>query len=69
MSYFVTMNEEKLKKYLIQIADQLTPESTLEDVYDQLALLADIDESEEQENRGETFTQQQVRDTSKEWLR
>lgn len=63
------MNEEKLKKYLIQIADQLTPESTLEDVYDQLALLADIDESEEQEKKGEIFTQQQVRDTSKEWLR
>ncbi|MCX2745640.1 MULTISPECIES: hypothetical protein [Cytophagales] len=63
------MNEETLKKYLIQIADQLTPESTLEDVYDQLALLADIDESEEQEKKGEIFTQQQVRDKSKEWLR
>ncbi len=35
-----------LKKHLIQIAKRLTPESTLEDVYAQLSLLADIDESE-----------------------
>jgi hypothetical protein len=35
----------KLKAYLNQIADRLTENSTLEDLYEQLSLLADIDES------------------------
>ncbi len=59
----------KLKEYLTQIADRLTPESTLEDVYEQLSLLADIDESEEQEEKGETLTQNEVEAKSKEWLK
>ena len=63
------MKEVALKKYLIQIADKLTPESTLEDVYEQLSLLSDIDESEQQEKNGETFSQQEVENISKEWLR
>lgn len=62
------MKENKLKEYLIQIADQLTPDSTLEDVYEQLSLLADIDESEEQENNEETLTQNEVEAKSREWL-
>ncbi len=61
--------ESKLKEHLIQIADGLTPESTLEDVYEQLSLLADIAESEEQEARGETLTQAEVEAKSKEWLK
>lgn len=63
------MKEVALKKYLIQIADKLTPESTLEDVYEQLSLLSDIDESEQQEKNGETFSQKEVEHISKEWLR
>ena len=54
------MKEVKLKEYLIQIAERLTPESTLEDGYQQLALLADIDESEEQVAGGKVFTQSEV---------
>ncbi|HET8859442.1 hypothetical protein [Marivirga sp.] len=63
------MKEVTLKKYLIQIADKLTPESTLEDVYEQLSLLSDIEESEQQEKNGETFSQKEVENISKEWLR
>jgi len=45
----IDMEEVALKKYLIRIADKLTLESTLEDVFEHLALLSDIDESELQE--------------------
>ena len=62
------MKEVALKKYLIQIADRLTPESTLEDVYEQLSLLSDIDESEQQEKKGEILTQKEVQTKSQEWL-
>ncbi len=61
--------ESKLKEHLVQIADRITPESTLEDVYEQLSLLADIEESEEQELKGETLTQKEVEEKSKEWLK
>jgi len=63
------MKQVALKKYLIQIAEKLTPESTLEDVYEQLSLLSDIDESEQQEKNGETLSQKDVQTMSKEWLR
>lgn len=63
------MKEVALKKYLIQIANKLTPESTLEDVYEQLSLLSDIDKSEQQEKKGEVLTQNEVQAKSKEWLR
>jgi len=63
------MRSEKIKEYLKQIADNVTPETQLEDIYEQLALLADIDESEEQELKGETLSQDQVDEQSKEWLR
>ena len=63
------MRSDKIKEYLKQIADNVTPETQLEDIYEQLALLADIDESEEQESQGETFTQDQVEEQSKEWLK
>lgn len=63
------MKDVKLKKHLIKIANNLTPQSTLEDVYEQLAMLSDIEESEQQEKAGEVFSQQEVRSESKEWLK
>ncbi|MEX0813288.1 MAG: hypothetical protein WD048_13800 [Chitinophagales bacterium] len=63
------MKKVALKKYLIEIADNLTSESTLEDVYEQLSLLADIDESELEEQDGEVLTQNEVVEKSKEWLK
>ncbi|WP_234364218.1 hypothetical protein [Lunatibacter salilacus] len=66
---YSSMKSVKLKAYLNQIADRLTEDSTLEDVYEQLSLLADIDESEEQVEKGEILTQKEVEERSKEWLR
>ena len=63
------MKQVALKKYLIQIAEKLSPDSTLEDVYEQLSLLSDIDESEQQEKNGETLSQKDVQTMSREWLR
>ncbi len=63
------MKGDHLKKYLIQIAENVNEHTDLEDIYNQLALLDDIDESEEQENRGEVFSQEEVEKRSKEWLK
>lgn len=63
------MKSERIKEYLRQIAENVTPATQLEDIYKQLALLADIDESEDQELKGETYTQNQVEERSKEWLK
>jgi len=59
----------KLKDHLKQIADKLTAESTLEDVYEQLSLLSDIEISELQEKAGDVLTQREVEIESKEWVR
>lgn len=61
--------EGSLKEKLIDIANSLSDDATLEDVYDQLSLLSDIEVSEEQETYGETLTQQEVEIKSKEWLK
>ncbi len=61
--------ENSLKEQLITIANSLTDKSTLEDIYDQLALLNDIEVSEEQEKYGETLSQEEVESKSKEWLK
>jgi len=63
------MNADRLKEYLILIAENVIPQTQLEDIYEQLALLADIDESEEQGKNSEILSQDQVKDQSKEWLR
>ncbi len=63
------MKKVALKKYLIEIANKLTPESTLEDAYQHLSLLSDIEESEQQEKNSETFSQKEVQSKAVEWLR
>ena len=61
--------ESKLKEHLMQIADKLTPDSTLEDVYEHLSLLTDIEVSENQEKNQEVITQQEVEHLSRQWLK
>ena len=56
-----------LKEHLTQITNQLTPESTLEDVYEQLSLLTDIEISEKQESDNEIYTQKEVRERFEKW--
>ena len=63
------MQSTKIKEYLLQIADRVTPETTLEDIYNQLALLSDIDESEKEAQEGKIYTQNQVEQKAKEWLK
>jgi len=67
--YLYTMQSSKIKEYLLQIANQVTPATTLEDIYNQLALLADIDESENDVRDGRIYTQDQVEQKAKEWLK
>ncbi|MEO1051986.1 MAG: hypothetical protein AAFX87_15245 [Bacteroidota bacterium] len=55
-----------LKEHLTVIAHKPTSESTLEDVFEQLALLSDIEESEVQEKGGKVFTQREVELQSRE---
>lgn len=63
------MSSEKLKEHLLQIAGDVKEDTRLDDIYDQLALLADIEESEEQVMRGDFVTQQEVEEKSKQWLK
>ena len=60
---------EKLKEHLNIIANQLTPDSTLEDVYEQLALLTDIEKSEQDEQANKLFTTAEVKDRLNEWVK
>ncbi|MDW3196463.1 MAG: hypothetical protein R8G66_29075 [Cytophagales bacterium] len=60
---------DRLKEHLNTIANQLTSDSTLEDVYEQLALLSDIEKSEKDEKAGRVFTTAEVKDRLKEWVR
>ena len=61
--------ETNLKEHLQLITNKLTSESTLEDVYEQLSLLTDIEISENQEKNEEVLTQEEVEFQSKEWLK
>ncbi len=49
-----------MKESLIHIAENITEETSLEDIFDELALLSDIEDSEQQELQGETFSQEEV---------
>jgi hypothetical protein len=63
------MSSAKLKEYLLQIAEQVTEKTQLEDIYQQLSLLADVDESEEEEAKGDVISHEDVIKKSKEWLK
>jgi len=60
--------ENKLKEHLLEIAKKITDDTRLEDVYQQLSLLADIEESEKEEAAGQTLTHEEVISKSGEWL-
>jgi hypothetical protein len=60
---------ENLKEHLYTIAGQLTPDSTLEDVYEQLALLADIEKSEQDEKANRVLTTSEVKERLNEWVK
>ena len=64
------MTSEKLKEHLLQIAGEIKTDTRLADIYEQLALLEDIEESEEEKERnGETLSHKEVIKRSAEWLK
>jgi hypothetical protein len=63
------MQGERLKEYLLQIAGQINEKTELEDIYQQLALLNDIDQAEAEEKKGEVLSHEDVVQKSKEWLK
>ena len=63
------MTSEKLREHLLQIANGIKTDTRLEDIYDQLALLEDIEESEEEEKNGQTIPHEDVIKRSAEWLK
>jgi hypothetical protein len=63
------MTTVKIKQSLLEIASRVKPTTTLEDVYNQLALLADIEKSEEQERKGQVMSQSAVEKNAKKWLK
>lgn len=63
------MQGDQLRENLLRIAGQINEKTQLEDIYLQLALLEDIDKSEEDENQGNVISHQEVAERSKEWLK
>ncbi|MEI6489605.1 MAG: hypothetical protein WCP52_11625 [Bacteroidota bacterium] len=63
------MSGIKIKQSLLEIANRVNASTTLEDVYEQLALLADIEKSEEQEKLGQVYTHKEVVKKAKKWLK
>lgn len=60
---------ENFKEHLNTIAGQLTPDTTLEDVYEQLALLADIKKSEQDEQANRVFKTSEVKERLNQWVK
>ena len=63
------MTASKIKQSLLEIANRVKSDTTIEDVYEQLALLSDIEKSEQQEREGKVFTQKEVEKKAKKWLK
>lgn len=63
------MTGSKIKQSLLEIANRVKSNTTIEDVYEQLALLSDIEKSEQQERESKVFTQKEVEKKAKKWLK
>ena len=63
------MSGEKLKEQLLHIVGNIKTDTSLVDIYEQLALLEDIEESEANEKSGETLSHEEVIKRSAGWLK
>ncbi len=63
------MTSTTLKESLLRIADRVDPSTSIEDVFKELSLIADIDESEHQEESGNTISHDDVKVQAKQWLK
>lgn len=62
------MNTDRLKGIILKVAENVDQNTTIDDIYKQLAYLADIEESEIQEEKGDIIKQDEVEKISKQWL-
>ena len=63
------MEAKKIKAYLQELANKVDEHTTIEDVYNHLGLLRDIDEAEEQMKLGQVVPHSEVKKQSQEWLK
>ncbi len=63
------MSGAKIKKSLLEIAGKVKSNTTLEQVYEQLALLNDIDKAEEDIKAGRVHSHADVKKMAKKWLK
>ena len=58
-----------LQDYLLNIAQKVTEETTVEDIFEQFQMLLDIEESEQQIENGLVYTQEQIKQEANVWLK
>ena len=58
-----------LKSYLLKLIEKIDEQTTVEDIFKQIALLEDIYISEQQIARGEGITQEELEKRSKLWIK
>jgi hypothetical protein len=63
------MEAKRIKGYLQEISNKVDETTTIEDIYNHLALLREIDEAEEQMRLGMVVPHSEVKKMSQEWLR
>jgi hypothetical protein len=63
------MDAKRIKAYLLELADKVDSKTTLEDIYNHLALLRDIDQAEEEVKLGLVVPDSEVRKMAREWLK
>jgi hypothetical protein len=63
------MTTSTIKNSLLEIASKVNRNTTIEDVYEHLALLNDIEKSEEQEKDGKILTHKALKNKAKKWLK
>jgi hypothetical protein len=63
------MSGSKIKKSLLEIASRVKPNTTIEEVYEQLAMLSDVSIAEEQEKYWKVSSHADVKKRAKKWLK
>lgn len=63
------MTAAALKESLLHIAEKIDSNTSIEDVFKELSYIADVDESEQQEESGQTLLQEEVKLMAKKWVK
>ena len=62
------MTTTTIKKSFLEIASKVNRNTTIEEFYEYLALINDIEKLEEQEKKGKVLTHNAVKNNAKKWL-